>query len=175
MNTNTAVGVVVGVVVVLGGGYYLMNQPGAGADSARTGPQAEVTEQAEAGRVRGSFASLAGRTGSWKCTVDTSALEAVSSGVVYVADGKVRGDFTTTVQGYGNVESHMLADGTSVYTWSSMMPQGFKTPMTAQGSGGAAPSGQGMDANMEYSYDCQPWSADTALFVVPANITFRTI
>ncbi len=175
MNTNTAIGVVVSVVVVLGGGYYLMSQPRVPANPVFTRSQDQVAEQAEAGSVRGSFASLAGRSGSWKCTVDTSALEAVSSGVVYVSGGKVRGDLTTSVQGYGNVESHMLADGTDVYTWSSMMSQGFKAPMTAQGSGSAAPSGQGMDANMEYSYDCQPWSADAALFVVPANITFRTI
>lgn len=174
MNTNTAIGVVVGMVVVLGGGYYLMNQNSTPTDMSAIGAQEETGETAQAGTVKGSFASLATRGGSWKCTVDTSTAQSVSSGVTYVSGGKVRADFTTSVQGYGAVESHMIADGEDVYTWSSMMPQGIKSKMTMQGTGGAETSGQGMNANMEYSYDCQPWSADSAMFAVPADITFRS-
>jgi len=176
MNTNIAIGIVV-AVVVLGGGYYVMTQ---GSMPTTEGVQGNLNEapigtEAEAGKFNGSFSELATRGGSWKCTVDTSTAESISSGVTYVSGGSMRADFTTSVQGFGNVESHVLVSGQDVYTWSSMMPQGIKTTLSAQATGGTATSGQGMDANTDYSYDCQPWTADTALFVVPTNITFKTL
>lgn len=178
MNQNTAIGIVVGLVVVLGGGYYLMSAKtaqapeGSGTQTVETTP---AVESAQAGKFTGSLTDLATRGGSWKCTVDASTAQSVSAGVTYVSGGKVRGDYTTNVEGYGKAESHMIADGEYVYTWSSMMPQGVKTKMVAQGAGGTATSGQGADANQSYSYDCQPWTADASLLVPPANVTFMTV
>jgi hypothetical protein len=178
MTQNTAIGLVVAVVVGLGGEYYLMHQDAV--SKPETGDQKSASTTAladttQAGKFKGSFTELAARGGSWKCTVDTSTAQSISSGVTYVSAGKVRGDFTTSVQGYGSVESHVMADGQDVYTWSSMMPQGLKVKMTAQGSGGTVASGQGADANQAYSYDCQPWVADATLFTLPASVTFKTI
>lgn len=175
MNQNIAIGLVVAVVAV-GGGYYLLNRPAAPLvlEGQQTGATTPETA-AESGKFTGSFAELAARGGSWKCSVDSTTAEAVSSGVTYVAGGKVRADFTTSVPSYGSVETHLIADGVDVYTWSSMMPQGIKTKMTAQGSGSVPTSGQGVDANTKYSYDCQSWAADASLFVVPAHITFRAM
>jgi hypothetical protein len=134
-------------------------------------------DASEAGKTEGSLQELAKRSGDWKCTVDSTTAQAISSGVTYVSGGKIRADFTTSVQGYGNVESHMLADGTDVYSWSSMMPQGIKTKQAAgaEADGTTQTSGSGMDANQSYSYDCQPWSADASLFAVPSDVTFRTL
>lgn len=178
MNKNLLVGLVVGGVVVVGGGYYLMGAKTAQAPEeagAQTAETTSVVESAQAGKFTGSVADLAMRGGSWKCTVDASTAQSISAGVTYVSDGKVRGDFTTNVQGYGSVESHLIVDGDTVYTWSSAMPQGMKTKMVAQGAGGAATSGQGADANQAYAYDCQPWTADVSLFVPPATVTFMQV
>ncbi len=176
MNQNIAIGVVVAVVVV-GGGYYVLNQPAAAPVTLGQGQEATTTTEtsAQSGKFTGSIAELVGRGGSWKCSVDSTTAEAVSSGVTYVSGGKVRADFTTSVPSYGSVETHLISDGVDVYTWSSMMPQGIKTKMTAQGSGSGSTSGQGMSTDTQYSYDCQPWTADASLFVVPANITFRAM
>lgn len=176
MNTNAVIGIVVAVVVV-GGGYYVLSRP-AGAPVTLDQEQAlaTTTETSTAsGRFTGSLVELVARGGSWKCSVDSTTAQAVSSGVTYVSGGKVRADFTTNVPSYGSVETHLVADGTDVYTWSSMMPQGIKTKMTAQGSGAGPTSGQGVSADTKYSYDCQPWTGDAALFVVPANVTFRAM
>ncbi|MDO8514239.1 MAG: hypothetical protein Q7S50_01715 [bacterium] len=167
MNSNLLIGLVVGAVVVVGGGYYLL--------SGGSAPATDTTG-AQAGKFKGSLAEMAARGGSWKCTVDSSTGQSVSSGVTYASGGKVRADFKTSVSGYGAVESHMMADGQYVYTWSSVMPQGIKTKMTAGatagGSAGTA-SGQSADADQSYSYDCQPWTADASLFVLPASVTFK--
>ncbi len=137
--------------------------------------QTQQTESAAPGKFTGSFAQLAMRGGDWKCTVDASSDKSVSSGVTYISGGKMRADFTSAVSGFGNAESHVISDGTNVYTWSSLMPQGIKTKVTAQGQGGTQTSGSGSNQNQSYTYDCQPWSADTSLFAVPTNITFKEV
>ncbi|MDO8522456.1 MAG: hypothetical protein Q7S08_04190 [bacterium] len=182
MSTNFIVGLVVGAVVVIGGGYYLMTNSGGSASDSKAAQEqeqnvAESTEAtlAQAGKFNGSLSELAARGGSWKCTVDASTAQSVSSGVTYASGGKVRSDFSTKVQGYGNVESHVIADGQDVYTWSSVMPQGIKTKMAQQTDGGTATSGQGVNTNQPYSYDCQPWTADASVFVTPSSVVFKTI
>jgi hypothetical protein len=176
MNTNTIIGVVAAVVIV-GGGFYLLNRPaGVPATFGQEQALATTTETVvEQGKFTGSLAELSARGGSWKCSVDSTTAQAVSSGATYVSGGKVRADFTTSVPSYGAVETHLIADGVDVYTWSSMMPQGIKSKMTAQGSGTGPTSGQDVNTDTKYSYDCQPWTADATLFVVPANITFRAM
>ncbi len=181
MSTNTIIGIVVGAIVIIGGGYYLMqgdSRPVAEESALETEQQTETGASQEE-KFSGSFTELAARTGSWKCTVDTSAAGTVSSGVTYVSDGKVRGDFTTSSEGYKNIETHMVGDGQYVYTWSSMMPQGIKVKMSAQASGdiretGSA-SGSSVSADQSYSYNCQPWTADASLFVAPASVNFMMV
>jgi hypothetical protein len=165
--------------MVLGGGYYFMTHHSA--PSAETTTQSAQGETATAkndsqaaGKFNGSFVDLSARSGSWKCTVDSSTAGSISSGTTYVSDGKVRADFTTNVQGYGSVESHMFSDGEFAYTWSSMMPQGIKTKVTAQSTAGTQTSGQGVNANTSYSYDCQPWVVNQALLTVPTSVTFKS-
>jgi hypothetical protein len=176
MNTNTIIGVVA-AVVVLGGGYYVLNRPAVAPVTLGQEQPATTTSETVAapGKFSGSLAELATRGGSWKCSVDSTTAQAVSTGVTYASGGKVRADFTTSVPSYGSVETHLIADGVDVYTWSPMMPQGIKTKMTAQGSGTGPTSGQGVNTDTEYSYDCQPWTADATLFVVPTNVTFRAM
>lgn len=173
MNTKLIAGIVA-LVAIGGGAYYFMNTSSGTMDTSETGDAS-----AQEGAFEGSFMALAKRGGNWKCTVDaqasTGAGSAVSSGVVYVSGEKVRADFTSTVQGFGNVDSHMIADGVNVYTWTSMMPQGFKTKMTAMESGGTETSGQGFDANQSYGYDCERTSADASLFAVPSTVTFTDL
>jgi len=181
MNTNSIVGIIAGVAIIGGAGYYLVR------GSTSVAPEAAVTETQEkedrataptgevSPKFTGSFADLAARGGSWKCTIDSSTAQVVSSGTVYVLGSNVRGDFTTAVQGFGNVESHMIADGAYIYTWSPMMPQGAKTKMSSvPQSGITQTSGQSVSSNQSYSYDCQPSSPDTTLFTLPANVTFKS-
>lgn len=165
---------VAAVAVVAVGGFFVLNNFIYQEKQADT-LEPRGADASEPGKTSGSIQDLAKRSGDWKCTVDASTAQSASSGVTYVSGGKIRADFTTAVEGYGNVDSHLVADGTDVYTWSSMMPQGIKTAQAAEGQGGTQTSGGGMDANQSYSYDCQPWSADASLFAPPADVTFRTL
>ena len=179
MKTTVLWGILGAGIIIAGVGYYALKQQKAGdSEVATTGNSKTSEESQQSGKFTGSFQSLLRRSGSWKCTIDVSTQKAVSSGVTYVSNGKVRGDFTSGVQGYGNIESHIIADGTYAYTWTSAYPQGFKVKLaatTGQSNNGKTPqtSGNGFDVNQNYSYDCQAWNGDVSLFSLPAGITFQ--
>jgi hypothetical protein len=183
MSTKAIVGILVAVVAVAGGGYYLWsNQAAPAQTNSQTGQIPSTSQQvqgqtqtAQAGAYSGSLADLAARGGTWKCSVNSTANDAASSGTTYVSGNLVRADFTTTVASYGKVESHLIVRDGYTYTWSPVMPQGIKTSVTSSGQGSGAASGQGANANASYSYDCQPWTADASLFVLPTNVTFRAM
>lgn len=174
MHKSLLIGVV-GVAVLLGGAYFITQTKGVQEQGLEgSAPGAETSEMA--GVTEGSLAALAARSGSWKCVVDTTTATALSAGVVYVSEGKVRADFTTSVPSYGSVETHLIADGVDTYTWSSVMPQGIKAKMTTEsGKTSAGTSGQGINASTIYRYDCEPWAADASLFSVPSSVTFREV
>lgn len=175
--TTLLLGLIAGVVVI-GGAYFVTHNPQASKQPGEAQVQSPAPETP--GIFDGSIADLAIRGGDWKCTVDAKANtgggQAISSGVVYVSGKRVRADFTSTVPGMGKVDSHLMADGTDVYSWTSLYPQGIKTKMAAADSDSTTKtSGGGMDANQNYTYQCAPAQSDASLFVVPAGVSFRTI
>jgi hypothetical protein len=111
-----------------------------------------------------------------KCTVNYSNKNSQSQGTIYLASGKMRGDFTGTNAGKTET-SHMINDGTTVYTWVDGMAMAMKmsvSAMQAMQSTSTAQSAQNqsVDPNANYQYNCSPWSVDSSLFAAPANINF---
>lgn len=100
-------------------------------------------------------------------------------GVVYVSEGKMRGDFTTSASGKPYSGS-MINDTKYVYTWSTGNKQGFKTQVTAdvkkliaEGSGSASSNQQqSIDTNAKYDYKCSNWSTDNSKFTPPGDVKF---
>lgn len=176
MNTNIIAGLVIGVAIIGGSAFYFFGNKKSASNSEGTSP----TENTQAaGSFTGSFADLAKRGGEWKCTVDntseTGVGQVVSSGVVYVSGDKVRAEYNVTVPSLGSMKGYMVSDGEYIYSWSSMLPQGVKTKASVVTQGSGSVSGQVVDANYAYSYDCQPSSPDASLFIAPANITFMSV
>lgn len=141
--------------------------------------RAENTEERSesvAGTFTGSIADLARRGGSHRCTLSSSTNGVSTDGVVYVSGEKVRGDFTSTIPQFGPVESHMLADGERVHTWTSVMPTGYSMLQTkAENTEEVAVGGQSVGVNQAYTYDCAPWSPEQERFELPSDITFTAI
>ncbi len=163
---------IIAAVVIVGGtaAFFMMNQQ----------PNTEGTEVAQNqatatdGAFSGSLADLMGRGGDWQCTFNVENQVSKSSGTVYVSGEKLRGDFASRVpQLNQTIDSHMVQSGGYVYVWTSMTPQGFKTK-SAIGTpdGTTAFNDQGIDINQQYAYTCTPWTADAALFELPAGVTF---
>lgn len=195
------IGLAVGAAVIVGGAYYLLS-----AKSPETTRTAETTEvspsegttdgtpsarttgtkavlgtvqgpSATSGKFDGSVEALIARGGEWKCSIDTSTDKTVSSGQVFVAKGKFRGNFTTNVKGFGDVMSYMISDGVTTYTWSTASPTGIKMPATKGSIPGSGPTtgGGAVDATHSYSYVCEPWSVDMSMFTPPNNVQFMSV
>jgi len=123
--------------------------------------------------MSGSLKSLLAMEGSQKCTISSKTETSESSGEVMVANGMMRGMFTSTANGQ-TVVSNMIVKDNMSYVWSDTMPQGIKMAFDAAPTTGEAPE-QGIDANLEYNYDCEDWSEDASTFEIPADVTFTDL
>lgn len=160
MQNKTLLYGVVAVIVVAGGIWWWM-MSGASATQ-QAAPQSQST----------SLKGLLAMGGSQKCTFTNSTANSESSGTVYVANGQMRGDFTSTSQGKV-FQSHMIVKDATSYMWSDAMPQGIKMSFDSMSSNSSQQSG--VDPNAQSSYSCSAWSADASLFVTPAGITFQEL
>lgn len=165
MNQNAIIGLVVAIVVVGGGAWYLS----AGSDST-TGEQG-----AENSTGMGTFAELVAGGGSRTCTVTVDTGEGSSEGTVYIANGQMRGDFTTSVNGQ-SMTAHMIQKDGYMYNWSDAVAQGVKISLAqAQQQPNTPSQNQGIDPNAQVDYDCSGWMADSSKFDVPSNVTFMEL
>lgn len=173
--------VLLGLILVTGAVLIVKGEPKdeVAVEEAQT-TEAENPSQVENNKFEGSTAELIARGGDHVCTFDQTVENSRSTGTVYISNGKMRGDFKSDVSAGGtnmSVESHMISDGEFMYTWSSMMPTGFKMAIIDSATAdGTTPTSQEMfDANMKLSYDCDPWSADASKFTLPSTVTFTEI
>lgn len=130
-----------------------------------------------------SLKDLLTKTTPTKCTVSSSNDESSSDGIVYVADGKLRSDFTSTMKkgslaGKAMV-AHMIVDADMSYMWGDgEMKMGIKMDRqsTLEVNPNAANTPQAkaaMDMNEKSDYHCEGWTSDGTLFVPPTNIQFQ--
>lgn len=172
-------GFLVGGAIIVGAWWYLAAP---GAQSQPEAPAAAAADRtaenaATAGVFNGSFDDLAARGGNWKCTFTTQTEMGAAQGEVYVSGDRIRGNFSMTAPVVGKVESYMIADDEYTYSWSSVLPQGFKARRADTGApdGATKAADTGIDPRMQMSYECEPHTAAADLFVVPTNVTFQTL
>jgi hypothetical protein len=189
MNTKT-IAIVIGVIVVLGAGYYFYSNSPTYSNNSTTGtnplyqgtdttkPATGTTHPSSVvsatGKFTGTMAQLASRGGAYKCTFDASTAAAQSTGTTYVSDGKVRTDFKTVAGGVP-VQSHMIQTGGYIYMWTTIAPTGVKIKVGPVDSTPAGQNAQYNAANASYTYDCQGWTADVSEFQFPSGVTFTSV
>jgi hypothetical protein len=160
----TWIAAAIAVVILGGGGWY------AASHVHRSAPVTDAAPAAEAeGSFTGSLRALVARGGNYACTMHTDSGNTPTDGTIYVSGEHIRGDFTSTVPQIGNVDTHMIADGDTLYLWNSLMPKGIKSSEVAETDGSDS---DGVNMDQSYTYDCKAWVADESKFVVPTDITF---
>ncbi len=133
----------------------------------------------------GSLMDLLGMTDTKKCTLNISNTNTNITGTYYISGGKVRGTMQTLGQGKGTpIEMNTMVDKEYMYFWMEKpIAFGSKTSLAklAQmgkdlGAGkptsGTLPIGQTPDLGAKQLFDCQSWTADPSMFIVPSNIKF---
>ena len=176
--------VIVGIlasIVVVAGAWHFMSKSSSEATTAPTQAAGLATSTALTPTITtpttgqagsGNIGSLLAMSGSVMCTVTVSAAGTQSSGTIYVSNGKMHGDFTMNIAGK-TMHASMINDGAYMYSWSDMIPQGVKIPISAAASTGDTTHGFGNSTPV--SYNCSPWTTDASKFVPPSNISFMTI
>lgn len=123
-----------------------------------------------------SLFDLIKKGGNYICDVSHDTEIGSSTGVAYIAGERVRGDFLSKVDVPGivsmDIESHMISDGESVYTWTSLSNEGYKTPVVMAGEANTDTQTISFEDNLNYK--CNPWDVDVTKFLIPTNITFKT-
>lgn len=164
--------ILAGVAIVIAAGVFYVTSGGKGLEEVST--DSSVNEEAGIIAVKGSMQDLIAQGGAWKCEFTHKTDVSDSTGIVYVSNGMIRGNFISQVPQLGEVKSSMIARDTFIYTWSDMMPQGFKMPMSPNGPFATA-QGQTNFYAEALDYNCIAWEADLSLFEVPTTVTFMEI
>jgi len=163
MNKKT-IGIVVAILVIAGAGWMIMSGRN------KNNPVGKQ-EKADSGFKQTSLKELEAMTSPQKCTFKDETSAEQIQGLVYISKGKMRGDFGMVSQGK-TIKSHMISDGKYSYTWTEEPAMGFKVALDNEKTE-TKPGQSGVDVNKQMSYDCQNWSEDTSVFVVPSNVKFE--
>ena len=137
-----------------------------------TAPAAQNTP-AQTVQGQGSFKDLLAMGKTLKCESGFTSQGNTSTGTMYVAGGKMRGDFSSQVEGK-TMQMHMVVKDQTSYSWVEGLGQtmGFKSSITQSAPAqGSAPS-KSVNIDQQVSYNCQPWSEDDSMFNLPSGVTF---
>jgi len=153
MNWKLVVGIIVVVVII---GAIVFGMGGGSGDDTDT----ENTS---------SLVALLATEGSQKCTVTSQTDSSESSGEVYIANGMMRGVFTSTAAGQ-TVQSNMVVKDNVSYVWMDASTEGLMMAFNAAPA--SSENEAAIDVNQEYSYNCEDWSTDESFFELPSEVTF---
>jgi hypothetical protein len=164
-------GVVIVLLIALGGGYMMMNRnseaPAATSENTSPAPEAQASVTTEKSSLK-NFMSM---QGDRQCQFNDP--ETGNSGTVFLNSGKMRGDFSSTVNGKVTA-SHMINDGKDAYIWMDDQTTGFKTNLEAiEKMSGQTGVQQTVDINKQVDYKCTGWTPDPVKFAVPTEIKFQ--
>lgn len=152
--------------MVLGVGYLIFTK--APAETPPIQNEEEITET-ESASGSGTLSSLMAMGGNMECGVSISEGGFNSAGVVFIAQDQVRADFNSSVAENSFTSSLIQRDG-FIYTWTSIMPQGFRFPVSVPDENGET---EGFEATDFVTYECKPWTPEQSKFELPSGVTFE--
>lgn len=129
------------------------------------------------GNVKGTIKSLMTAGKSEVCSYTNAVNGSNINGKLYVADGKMRGDFTVVNTAKNEtVSSHMIVnDGQNMYAWTDLSARGMKMSLASATAASTTTTSSSPDVNQEVQFSCSGWTPDTSMFTVPTNVTFYAI
>ena len=95
-----------------------------------------------------------------------------SSGTIYVAGGKMRGDFTA--QG-SSAQSHMVIIGGFAYVWIDGVSAAYYMPFESLSATTTSQNTGGIDADAKVATNCKTWQVNQGLFDLPASVNFNKV
>ena len=165
------IGAVVAAIAIIGAIAFVVMKPSTTSNETPTATQQQ--NQPSPSQTKGSIESLIAAGNDVTCNI--SYVDGSGTGVVFVADGKVRGDFNTKNSDGTQIESHMIQDGKFGYIWSGTQGTKIKVDETATASPSTTDNQQTTDLSKEVDLNCSAWSADSSKFEVPQDVQFSDL
>src|SRR3989344_4398939 len=164
-NNGKIAGVVIVIILIALVVWYFTS----GRSKKDTKSGTETTQDQLAAESPKSLKELLALGKSQKCTYS----EANNQGMFYFADGKMRGDFTSSSNAGQTVQSHMMSDSEYMYSWSDGTESGIKIKIDANQEAQSTNQQSSVDVNRQMNYNCSSWSVDDSKFSLPTNIKFQ--
>lgn len=122
--------------------------------------------------TQSTISDLLTKGGDQICSVVTNTSDVQSKGVIYISGKKVRGIFTSKVVRTNTIiDSNFVQSDGWVYSWSSLMSQGFKAP-TAKNQVIPISDAYSFEYDQGIEYRCNSWTVDSSFFQLPTWIKF---
>ena len=133
--------------------------------SATPSPTAESNSDLQTDVQAQSLADFIDSANNQQCTFTDT--EAETSGTIYVANGQLRGDFTSSAEGE-SVVAHVISNNQEVYLWMDGVDEAYQTSMDSISElSGELPLGDLISPDDDVDYECSPWAVDPAVFELP--------
>lgn len=168
---NKIIAVILAVVVIGGGAYFLSQNKN---ENNVAGENQSANSATETSVETGTIKSLVAAGKTQQCTFSSKEDATQSSGTMFFANGKMRGDFNTTTENV-KVASHMIYDGSTSHFWTDGSTTGFKMTLDENAKADANTQSQGLDPNKNFEFDCKSWSADNSKFDLPSGVQFTDL
>ncbi|MDO8552654.1 MAG: hypothetical protein Q7S01_03965 [bacterium] len=178
-------GIIIALILVWGIWYFTKpnNAPIETQNQTATSGTNETNTAAPATATSGgtvgtnTFRSIFTQTGSHQCSYEQVTSDGKASSVIYIADGKMRGEFRTTI-GAASAANLMVYSGGILYTWKEGSTTGKKSSIKSladlpQAIPTDLTSGAGFGTSLDnVSWDCHVWSKDPSILAVPSYVKF---
>ncbi len=143
--------------------------------------QADEKQKKEPKQISGSIEDLLAQDTDLRCELVAKQKGNIVSGTTYIADNQARSNFQVKTAEGQIMTSHMINDGTWLYTWSDEFPgQAVKIKLetmetdqfdSEEAKNQAQEHGMG-NYETEFDYKCYEWDKDPSLFTPPVNVDF---
>lgn len=170
MNKTIVIIAAVVILALLGGGAFMMMNR-SGVKPSYSKDQELITPTITSMSGKKSLRDFASIGSNQECTYLD--VETDSTGVIYIGEGELRGDFETNVDGK-MISSHFIQDKKEMYIWSDGGEmQGIKVSLAEAAKATEIVDVSKLDLNKEVDYSCKSWSVQQDFFDAPTNVKFQ--
>lgn len=93
---------------------------------------------------------------------------------IFIANNKMRGNFDSK-SGEQIIKSHIIVDGQISYIWMDGQNTGYKMSIDKTTQDQANNQQSQIDINKQANYNCKDWTADSSIFNLPTEISFKDL
>ena len=180
MNQNKIIGGIVLAVILVWGIWYFTSSKidtNVAGTQNETGTTGSTNTAVKPAGTPSTFRSIFTQSGNHECLYEQVTSSGKSSSRIYIADGKMRGEFRT-VSGTDTTATLMIYSGGTLYSWKEGATTGKKSSIRSiaelpEAIPGDLTSGASFGVSLDnVSWDCHDWAKDPAVLMVPSYVKF---